>query len=63
MKLSLVGIGAMLSIDDGAPKIERLIPGGPAEKDGRLKPGDKIIAVAQGDDEPQNILHLSLIHI
>ena len=60
MKLSLVGIGAMLSIDDGAPKIERLIPGGPAEKDGRLKPGDKIIAVAQGDDEPQNILHWPL---
>ena len=60
MKLSLVGIGAMLSVDDGAAKIERLISGGPAEKDGRLKPGDKIIAVAQGDNEPQNILHWPL---
>ena len=60
MKLSLVGIGAMLSVDDGAAKIERLISGGPAEKDGRLKPGDKIIAVAQGDSEPQNILHWPL---
>lgn len=60
MKLSLVGIGAMLSLDDGAAKIVRLIKGGPAEKDGRLKPGDKIIAVAQGDNEAQNILHWPL---
>ena len=60
MKLSLVGIGAMLSSEDGAAKIERLIPGGPAEHDGRLKPGDKIIAVAQGDQEPVSILHWPL---
>jgi carboxyl-terminal processing protease len=60
MKLSLVGIGALLSSEDGAAKIERLIPGGPAEHDGRLKPGDKIVAVAQGDQEPVSILHWPL---
>ena len=60
MKLSLTGIGAVLSTEDGAAKIERLIAGGPAEKDGRLKPGDKIIAVAQGDDAPVDILHWPL---
>jgi len=60
MKLSLVGIGALLSSEDGAAKIERLIPGGPAERDGRLKPGDKIVAVAQGDQEPVSILHWPL---
>lgn len=60
MKLSLVGIGALLSSEDGAAKIERLIPGGPAEHDGRLKPGDKIIAVAQGAEEPVSILHWPL---
>jgi carboxyl-terminal processing protease len=60
MKLSLQGIGALLSSDDGAAKVERLIPGGPAERDGRLKPGDKIIAVAQGDAEPVDILHWPL---
>ena len=49
MKLSLVGIGAMLRPEDGAAKIIRVIPGGPADKDGRLQAGDKIIAVAQGD--------------
>lgn len=60
MKLSLVGIGAILSSEDGAAKIERLIPGGPADRDGRLKAGDKIIAVAQGDDEPTDVLHWPL---
>ena len=60
MKLSLVGIGAMLRPDDGAAKIVRLIPGGPAETDGRLKAGDKIIAVAQDDEEPISILHWPL---
>ena len=60
MKLSLVGIGAMLRPDDGSAKIIRLIPGGPAERDGRLKAGDKIIAVAQGDEEPVSILHWPL---
>lgn len=60
MTLSLTGIGALLTTEDGAAKIERLIPGGPAEKDGRLKPGDKIIAVAQGDGEPVDVLHWPL---
>jgi carboxyl-terminal processing protease len=60
MKLSLQGIGAILSSEDGAAKIERLIAGGPAEQDGRLKPGDKIIAVAQGDEEAVDVLHWPL---
>jgi carboxyl-terminal processing protease len=60
MKLSLVGIGAILSSEDGAAKIERLIPGGPADRDGQLKPGDKIIAVAQGTNEPVDVLHWPL---
>ncbi len=60
MKLSLVGIGAMLRPDDGTARIVRIIPGGPADEDGRLKAGDKIIAVAQGDGEPVSILHWPL---
>ncbi len=60
MKLSLQGIGAILSSEDGAAKIERLIPGGPAEQDGRLQAGDKIIAVAQGDEEAVDVLHWPL---
>lgn len=60
MKLSLVGIGALLVAEDGAAKIDRLLPGGPAERDGRLKVGDKIIAVGQGESAPVSILHLPL---
>lgn len=56
MSQSLVGIGAMLRSDDGAAEISRIIPGGPADADGRLKAGDKIIAVAQGDSDPVSIL-------
>ncbi len=60
MKLSLSGVGAVLAPEDGVPKVIRIIPGGPAERDGRLKPGDKIVAVAQGDGEPVDILHWPL---
>ncbi|MCC5848421.1 MAG: carboxy terminal-processing peptidase [Verrucomicrobia bacterium] len=56
MRLSLTGIGAILTYDEGTAKIERLIEGGPAALDGRLQPGDKIIAVGQGDEEPEDIL-------
>ncbi|NLB55013.1 MAG: carboxy terminal-processing peptidase [Lentisphaerae bacterium] len=60
MKLSLVGIGATLQSEDGAAKIVHIVPGGAADKDKRLKPGDKIFAVAQGDEPPVNILHMPL---
>src|SRR5438552_3124342 len=51
MGLSLVGIGAMLRSEDGYAKIESLVPGGPAQVDGRLKVGDRITAVGQGQGE------------
>src|ERR1700726_3352495 len=51
MGLSLVGIGAMLRTEDGYAKIESLVPGGPAQVDGRLKVGDRITAVGQGSAE------------
>ncbi len=51
MGLSLVGIGAMLRSEDGYAKIESLVPGGPAQTDGRLKVGDRITAVAQGSTD------------
>ncbi len=51
----LFGIGAVLGEKDGYCTIVSLIPGGPAEKSKQLKPGDKILAVAQGDSPPVNI--------
>ena len=51
MSLSLEGIGALLSPDGPYTSISSLIPGGPAEKSGLLKPKDKIIGVGQDDDK------------
>ncbi len=60
MKLSLEGIGAVLSSDTGFTVIEELIPGGGAEKTGLLKPKDKIIAVAQEGDMPIDVIDMDL---
>ena len=60
MKLSLVGIGALLSSEDGYTKIVRVIPGGPADLDGRLKSEDRIIAVTQENEEPVDIQDMPL---
>ena len=53
MRLSLQGIGAVLTTKDSYVEVLEIVPGGPASRDGRLKAGDRIIAVAQGED-PQN---------
>src|ERR1700745_626561 len=60
MGLSLVGIGAMLRSEDGYAKIESLVPGGPAQVDGRLKVGDKISAVAQGPADYVDVREMRL---
>src|SRR6202140_4088657 len=60
MGLSLVGIGAMLRTEDGYAKIESLVPGGPAQTDGRLKVGDRITAVAQGSGEFNDVRDMRL---
>jgi carboxyl-terminal processing protease len=63
MSLSVCGIGAQLRAEDGAAKIEEMIPGGPAARDTRdirLRPGDKIIGVGQADGPIENVLHLPL---
>ena len=51
MSLSLEGIGAVLQAEDEYTKIVRLVPAGPAEKSKLLKPGDRIVGVAQGNDD------------
>ena len=52
MSLSFDGIGAVLQVDDEYTKVVRLVPAGPAEKQGELKPSDLIIGVGQGDEGP-----------
>src|SRR5712671_2122180 len=60
MGLSLMGIGAMLRTEDGYAKIESLVPGGPAQVDGRLKVGDRITAVAQGSADYVDVREMRL---
>ncbi len=47
MKLSLVGIGAVLEDKDDYTTIKELVPGSPAALSGKLKMGDRILGVAQ----------------
>ena len=50
MSLSLEGIGAVLQSDDDYTKVVRLVAAGPADKQGDLRPSDRIVAVGQGED-------------
>jgi len=50
MKLSLVGIGAILTESDEYATIRELVPGGPASLSGKLNIGDRVIGVSQGEN-------------
>ncbi|HEY8117865.1 MAG TPA: carboxy terminal-processing peptidase [Methylophilaceae bacterium] len=52
MKLSLDGIGAVLEDKDEYTTIRELVPGGPAALSGKLKIGDRILGVGQGENNP-----------
>jgi len=60
MRLSLSGIGAVLTVDGPFIKITEIMPGGPSDLDGRLKSGDRIIAVAQEGGESIDIIDMPL---
>ena len=60
LKLSLQGIGAVLTTEDEYPKIVQIIPGGPAEKQGQLKVGHRIMAVAQENKQPESVVGIPL---
>lgn len=52
MRLSLVGIGAALNNKDEYTTIRELLAGGPAALSGKLKAGDRIVGVGQGENSP-----------
>ncbi|MGK7297228.1 MAG: carboxy terminal-processing peptidase [Candidatus Wenzhouxiangella sp. M2_3B_020] len=56
MKLSLEGIGALLSSQNEYVEVAEIVTGGPADLDGRLQDGDRIIGVAQGDEEMVDVV-------
>lgn len=63
MRLSLQGIGAVLNAEDGYVKIVELVPGGPADLDGRLQEGDRIVTVAQEGQEPVDVINMPLTKV
>ena len=62
MNLALFGIGAVLTAEDGYCKIDQLKPG-PAQKSGKIKVGDRIVAVAQADAPPVDVVEMKLSKI
>jgi carboxyl-terminal processing protease len=64
MKLSLIGIGAVLSIeDDGNCVVREVVPGGPAFNSGQIHVNDKILAVKQQDGENIEVVGMKLRRI
>ena len=60
---TLSGIGAVLQADEGYTVIRELVPGGPAGDSGELEAGDRIIAVAQGDGAPVDVVEMRLDNV
>ena len=60
MSLSLEGIGATLSQEDGFTMIEALVAGGAAAKSGLVEPQDKIVAVSKKDGKMENVIDMDL---
>ena len=61
MSLSLEGIGAVLQAENDETKVVRLVPAGPADKAGQLKPADLIVGVGQGaDGEIEDVVGMRL---
>jgi carboxyl-terminal processing protease len=60
MSLSLYGIGAVLTSEDGYCKIKELNPSGPAFKSKKFKANDRIVGVAQGTNEPVDVVDMPL---
>jgi len=52
MRLSLEGIGCVLRMDEEMVTVVELVTGGPADLSQQIKAGDRIVAVAQGDNDP-----------
>ena len=55
MSGSFFGIGASLQYDDGNIKVSSVLTGSPASKSGDIQPGDFILKVAQGKEEPVDL--------
>ena len=58
MSLSLTGIGATLTSDDGLIKVVALVPNGPADRQGELKVNDRIIRATEENGETTDLVDM-----
>lgn len=58
MSLSMSGIGATLTSENGYIKIVELVPGGPAAISGKLKVSDRIVTVTQENGEMTDLIDM-----
>ncbi len=64
MRLELEGIGAQLTSEDGYTIVKEVLPGGAAQRDGRLKPEDKIVAVLpEGSGDWIDVVDMKLTEV
>ncbi len=63
LRLTLDGIGAQLLPVDGYPTIQEVVPGGAADKDGRLQVDDKIVAVLLEDGTRESFVEKKLTDV
>jgi carboxyl-terminal processing protease len=55
------GIGALLQNEDEYVKVSSIVPGGPSWRGKQLQAGDLILKVAQGDEEPVDIIGMRTV--
>ena len=60
LHLSLEGIGASLQTEDGFPVVKEVVPGGAADKDGRLQVEDKIVGIMKDDGAREEFVNKKL---
>ena len=61
MRLQLDGIGASLKGEDGHTTVAELVPGGAADKDGRLQKKDRVVGVGQNaEGEMVDVVDMNL---
>lgn len=60
LHLSLEGIGASLMMEDGYPVVKEVVPGGAADKDGRLQVEDRIVGIVNDDGTRDDFIEKKL---
>lgn len=59
MVLSFAGVGAVLAEGGGEVRIAEILPGGSADRSGKVKPGDRLMAVGEAGEQLVDVRDMS----